>query len=332
MKKLIYFILAIFIFNSCDIVLMESDPENTPVKNFEILWKTLDEKYSFFTYKNIDWNAVYDKYSPLVNNDMSDEELFDVCSDMLYELRDGHVNLSAPFDFTRNWQFFLNSPQNFDYNLLERNYWGEDIRRTGAFWNKEIDGVGYIYYGSFSSGVSNSDLDYILKKFENTKGIIIDVRDNGGGNPFNAFTIAERFADQRRLVYREEFKNGPGHDDFASPIDVYIEPKGDFQYTKPVIVLTNRSCYSATNTFISCMMAFPHVTIMGDTSGGGGGVPSGAELPNGWYYRFSASQSFLPDGFNTEHGLPPDVQVDMKKEDMDLGLDTILEEALKLLK
>ncbi|MBK8493467.1 MAG: hypothetical protein IPL49_21995 [Saprospirales bacterium] len=40
----------------------------------------------------------------------------------------------------------------------------------------------------------------------------------------------------------------------------------------------------------------------------GGGIPSSGELPNGWIVRYSATQTFLPDGFNIEGGIPPDIR------------------------
>jgi C-terminal processing protease CtpA/Prc len=76
------------------------------------------------------------------------------------------------------------------------------------------------------------------------------------------------------------------------------------------------------------MKAFPEVMIIGDTTGGGGGVPLGWELPNGWFFNYSSSVTYLPNGFIIEEGIPPDIQVDMTEEDKANGIDTILERAL----
>jgi C-terminal processing protease CtpA/Prc len=66
---------------------------------------------------------------------------------------------------------------------------------------------------------------------------------------------------------------------------------------------------------------------MGDRTGGGGGFPFSSELPNGWAVRFSASPSFSPDMTDIEQGIDPDVWVSMTQEDMNNGLDTLIEEA-----
>ncbi len=327
-KKIIQFILVGFLFVSCEQLLFERDPENTPVKNFESMWSAIDKKYSFFDFKDIDWNNIYTIYRPQVTNDMSDEELFDLLFDMLNQLRDAHVNLWAPFDVSRYENVFLDSPPNFDRAILDRYYLKQDYRQTGTLINKAFGKVGYIYYGSFAYGISESDLDYILHRFQNLEGLIVDVRNNGGGNPDNAFRMASRFTTAERHVYDTYLKTGPGHNDFSGPNPVYIEPNGEYKFTKKIILLTNRSSYSATNLFTAMMKALPNVTIMGDTTGGGGGAPIGYELPNGWYYRFSATQITLPDGFMIEDGIPPDKVVYMRPVDEARGVDRILETAL----
>ena len=74
-----------------DIKEYSEDPRST----FEQLWTILDEHYCFFGQKDVDWNEVYARYAPQVADNMTDEELFEVCSRMLDELRDGHTNLST---------------------------------------------------------------------------------------------------------------------------------------------------------------------------------------------------------------------------------------------
>lgn len=316
----------------CERIALKPEPADDPAGNFEYMWKTLDEKYSFFTFKHINWDSIHQVYSAKVHADMTTRELYDLLADLLFELRDGHVNLFTPFDFSRNWTWYLEHPQNFNYTNIERNYLGDDYEFTGPFRNQFLDSVGYVYYSSFSSGFSDSQLDYVLRKFKDTKGIIFDVRNNGGGNSEYVGRIVSRFLDKTRVLGYERFKTGPGHDDFSDYYPREQEPGGDEQYLKPVIVLTNRSCFSATNDFVMKLSALPNVTLLGDTTGGGGGIPYFSELPNGWKFRFSTTQTFDVDKFNVEYGIPPDVRVDLVKFDELSGKDTLIEEALQLLK
>ena len=81
----------------------EEEFDNTPSGNFEALWKIIDEQYCFLDYKQIDWNAIRNKYRPLITPDMSDDGLFEVLGNMLAELKDGHVNLYSSSNTARYW-------------------------------------------------------------------------------------------------------------------------------------------------------------------------------------------------------------------------------------
>lgn len=326
------FLLAIFTFPSCEAVLFEADPAEDPVTNFEALWTEVNEGYAFFDYKNINWDSVYNVYRPKVKDTTNVFQLYDIMADMLFALRDGHVNLQAGFNRSRNWQWFLDYPPNFDDDILLRNYWKDQQWYTGALIHVDMGDVGYIRYPNFSSRISGSEIDFVLARFDKKKGIILDLRDNGGGFSDLPLLLASRFATKKTLGYRFAVKNGPAHGDFSDPIDVFLEPEGRKQFTKPVIILTNRSCYSATNFFVAIMKQFPQVKTIGDWTGGGGGTPASGELPNGWIVRYSSTQTFTPDGFNIENGIPPDIKVDLTEADRAQGKDSILERALAELK
>lgn len=334
MKKLIQYILIVLALTSCEKILIEKEPANDPVTNFEYLWKTADEKYSFFEYKGIDWDEIYNSYGPQVNSGTDDYELFDVLKNMLNELKDGHVNLIAPFDISR-YSFKYNAPENFDFRLIKDHYIGWDYRITGALVNSTFtrngSNIGYIYYSSFSQFVQSADIDFVIGSLWHSKGIILDIRSNGGGDVSNIYKIGSRFADEKRHVYSSAMKNGPGHEDFGDPSKVYMEPGGAYQYTGPVVVLTNRGCFSATSFFTIAMKAFPHIILVGDTTGGGLGAPAGFELPNGWGYRFSVSRTLTPDGENWENGVPPDFTVWMNPLHELAGIDDIMEKAIEII-
>jgi hypothetical protein len=76
-------LLGLFSFTACTDLLIEADPEDSPVENFELLWKEVNDKYTLFDYKNIDWQAVYQKYRPQVNDKTTDEDLFNVLNTIL---------------------------------------------------------------------------------------------------------------------------------------------------------------------------------------------------------------------------------------------------------
>ncbi len=327
MKRLLLVILVPILF-SCEKIFIDKDPDNTATENFEILWATMDERYSFFEYKGIDWDSIKEVYQPQVYDGMSDEELFSVMAEMLNVLKDGHTNLWSEFDISRYFPY-LQAPPNFNFDVVEQEYLGDDFLFTGYLLNQVIDSVGYIYYGSFGATVTSEQLDYVLNRFSGLKGVILDIRDNEGGNPANGILLAERMVKEKTHVYTTQTKNGPAHGDFTAPEDVYIYPNLDSpRFPDKTMVLVNRKCYSAANYFTTMMKAIPHVTVIGDTTGGGGGVPAGFELPNGWYFNYSSTIATMPDGFNIEHGVYPDILESAPAAILATGVDPIIERAI----
>jgi C-terminal processing protease CtpA/Prc len=200
--------------------------------------------------------------------------------------------------------------------------------------------IGYINIWTFGGSGSALELyddryfviDDILQQFKDTDGLIINVRGNHGGEGFNAEIVADRFADQKRLCMKYCKKDGPGKNDFSGWIDHYVEPKGGYQYLKPVVVLTSRETMSAAEYFVMAMKVLPHVTIVGDTTGGGFGDPMFRELPNGWTYRLSTEIAVTADGYVIEgKGIPPDIPVLTTAADSINGMDRIIEKGIEII-
>lgn len=306
---------------------------NNPRGNFEALWDIIDDHYCFLNEKGVDWNEVHTRYAQRVDNSMSSQELFDLLSEMLAELRDGHTNLSSPFASSYYRQWWSDYPQNYDARLIRQYYFNFNYLSIGAFdYGMLPDNIGYIHYSSFTSGLGNGNIDLILNQFSNAQALIFDIRDNGGGNITNVEKLVKRFIDHRILAGYIIHKNGPGHSDFDEPFAYFIDPIGDghLAWRKPVVILTNRSTFSAANNFVSIMKQLPNVTIVGSTTGGGSGMPFNSELPNGWTVRFSACSILDSEGNTTEFGIEPTegCAVDMDPVAALNGHDTILDFAL----
>lgn len=310
---------------------------STPAGNFEALWKIMDEHYCFFDVKKkelgVDWNDVHSRYGSQVSDKMTRSQLFELLSSMLGELRDGHVNMYSAFDLGRNWSWKEDYPANFS-DTLQRRYLGTDYHiANGMRYRILDDNVGYVYCGTFESDFGAGNLDEILLFLAPCNKLIIDVRNNGGGQVTSAQQLAARFTDSETLVGYMQHKTGRGHNDFSSMEEQRLKPSEGIRWHKPVCVLTNRSVFSAANEFVKYMKAFSKassgakITIVGDTTGGGAGMPFSSELPNGWGVRFSACPMYDADKNSTEFGIAPDVKVDISSEDFSKGIDTILEVA-----
>ena len=313
----------------------ETEHDNTPEGNFEALWQIIDEHYCFFDYKQheygLDWNEVYNKYKVRASNGIDREQLFEVFTDMLSELRDGHVNLSTAFDYGRYWSWYEDFPANFS-DSLQRRYLGTDYRiASGLTYTILDDNIGYVYYGSFQSGIGEGNLDEVISHLALCNGLILDIRNNGGGMLTNAEKLAARFCNEKTLVGYEQHKTGKGHNDFSAMEEQYLEPSGNMRWHKPAVVLTNRHVFSAANEFVKYMKCFPMVKIVGDRTGGGAGLPFSNTLPNGWTVRFSACPMYDKNRQQTEFGIDPDYKVGLTDADFSKGKDTLIEFARKLL-
>ena len=330
--------LSLFTFNSSLLItscIDEVEHDNTPQGNFEALWTIIDEHYCFFDYKQheygLDWKNVYNKYKVRASSELNRDQLFEVLTDMLAELKDGHVNLSTAFDFGRYWNWHEDYPANFS-DTLQRRYLGTDYKiASGLRYTILDDNIGYVYYGSFQDGIGEGNLDEVIRYLALCNGLILDIRNNGGGNLTYAEKLAARFCNEKTLVGYQQHKTGKGHNDFSKMEEQYLEPSAHLRWQKPVALLTNRHIFSAANEFVKYMKCLPMVKTVGDKTGGGAGLPFSSTLPNGWTIRFSACPMYDRQRQNTEFGIEPDYQIGLTDEDFSRGKDTLIEFARKLL-
>ena len=71
---------------------LKSDPKH----NFQVFWDTFNDHYASFDIKNINWNEVYEKYKPKINENSTDLELYTIFREMIGLLNDGHVKMEVP--------------------------------------------------------------------------------------------------------------------------------------------------------------------------------------------------------------------------------------------
>ncbi|WP_074406721.1 MULTISPECIES: S41 family peptidase [Aquimarina] len=329
MRKLYSIVIISLSLISCEKALFENDLASTnPKDNFEYLWNECNEKYSYFDVKNIDWDVVKSEYSAKIYDGMSQDSLFKVLGGMLTELRDDHTNLISNFNISTFRVDYLGQ-DNFDWRIIEDHYLNRDYYITGPFLHNFLDNkeIGYVRFPSFPGTVDGDNLNFVLNRYKNTKGLILDLRENGGGAVTDIFAILSRFVERKTLVNYSRIKSGPGRNDFSEAEPVYVSPYSGIRYKNKIVVLVDRGTYSAGSFFSLATKALPNITLIGDTTGGGLGLPNGGQLPNGWTYRFSITQALTLDKSpDYENGVPPDIEalVDWS----DLTKDEVLERAI----
>ena len=250
---------------------------------------------------------------------------------MIDQLQDGHVNLYAPFDVSTCTGWYDSYPTDYNTDFLSKHF-DYKLRTAGGLAYTTIANhkIGYIRYSSFSSGFTAANIAYIdayFHQLNKVKGIIIDVRNNGGGSLEYSERLASCFFKEKTITGYMRHKTDKCHDCFSDPTEITTDPtNAPINWSdKKVIVLSNRRCYSATNDFIVRMKQAPNVTIIGGITGGGGGMPLSQELPNGWMIRFSAVPMFDAEMQHTEFGVAPNIEVHISPDDTD---DTILLRAI----
>ena len=336
MKPTIYnvlvFVISMIAIASC---VKEENFDNTPEGNFEALWQIIDQHYCFLDYKKeeigLDWNEVHSRYSKRISPKMNNIQLQEVLTEMLAELRDGHVNLYTSADVSRYWAWHEDYPRHWTQELRDK-YLGTDYKiAAGIRYRILEDNVGLLVYESFGTGVGDGNLDDVMYYLRSCNGLIIDVRGNTGGQLTYAELLSERLTNEKVLAGYTQYKTGTGHNDFSQPKAEYIEPSTGVRWQKPVVVIQNRECYSACNIFLRNASACKRVTRLGDRSGGGSGMPFSSELPNGWSVRFSASPSLDAKMQHIEFGIEPDIICYLDSADIARGVDTLIERARQIL-
>jgi len=319
-------------------------------KNFEELWKTFFDRYPFFKLRNVDWNSQYDIFRPKVLPDTSEDELFDIFCDMLAPLNDGHVELMAktsgddgeryfnPELKPRFWQEFtkqdIKSLFETTKNTLVSNGFGKPKKST-AWILRYCKSSNYGYLRILElEGVKKQKLtdvlDQILSDFKGLDGVIIDIRNNPGGDDSTVIQIVNRFCDRKRVAFHRKTKRGPKEDDYSPLKTWHIKPQGDNQFTGPIVLLTCDSVFSGGEVFALTLKELPYVTVIGDHTNGIFSYQLEKKLPNGWRYCLSYQVYFSADMVCYEGtGVPADIELLNKKSDILHGVDPLIVRALE---
>jgi carboxyl-terminal processing protease len=324
-----------------------------PEKNFKVLWETFNKRYPFFQLRNVDWEKQYQTYRPRVTGNTSDDVLFDIFCQMLDPLDDGHVELEAHASGHQKKRYFTPEKK----PRFRREFTSREIKQLFKTSAKTLvangfgkpaeteawmlrycrsEEFGYIRILELE-GVSKrrltAALDKIARDFRGLKGIIIDIRDNPGGEDSIAITIINRFCDRKRVAFHRKTKIGSGEDDFTPLKTWYLEPQGDVQFTGPIVLLTCDSVFSGGEAFALAIKELPHVTIIGDHTNGIFSYQLEKKLPNSWEYRLSYQVYFSADMVCYEgKGVPADIVLLNKKTDIKHGVDPLITRALEVMK
>jgi C-terminal processing protease CtpA/Prc len=171
-------------------------------------------------------------------------------------------------------------------------------------------------------------------------GLVIDVRENGGGNSSNGYQLLAMLTDKPFAGSRWQTREYlPTHRAWGRPEGTHAEaasemqPDGDRHYAGPVLVLTSARTYSAAEDFVVAFDAMQRGRIVGEPTGGSTGQPLLFNLPGGGTARICTKRDRYPDGREfVGVGVQPQVAASPRVADLLAGRDTVLETAVALLR
>ena len=339
MKRQLFVIIPSLLFlASCQDVLIGPDVKNDPESNFEAMWEGYQNHYGLFEVKNVNWQETYETYRPQVNELTTEAELKDIFREMIDPLDDNHTYIITDENEPRiESGLFDTLKVQTDFSLDIIPAYITDFTHYGAAvdFGRVDDKIGYIHFGDFipSQKFFRDAMDHILGQLNGVEGLIIDIRDNPGGNDATAQYVAGRFASETKLYMTVKKKSGPGPDDFTQEIPWHVDPTGGTRFTGPVVLLTSRWTQSAGETFTLAMQTLSNVTQVGDFTSGAFSDNIARELPNGWFCFMSIGDYRAADGLSYEGiGVQPDIRMVNTKEDILAGIDFTLEKAIEILR
>ncbi len=313
---------------------VKAAPSLTPElaeRAFDQLWEAFDRDYALFALRpEVDWAELRDDYRPKALQCKTTEEFARVCAEMLKPLRDLHVWLTVA---GRQVPVF-NRPRSANSNPSAHRAILGDLNRKGSVqWAVTTNGVGYLAISGWSDPAIPGDCDAVLEEVRDLRGLILDVRLNGGGSEDLAREVAGRFVPREFVYAYSQFRNGPSHTNLTALFERRVGPRGPWRYQRPVVVLIGQKCMSSNESFVAMMSGDPEAVIMGDHTCGSSGNPEIVQLPLDMTVSVPRWIDYLPDATPLdERGFQPHIRFDPNPGAFAAHRDELLSAALERLR
>jgi CubicO group peptidase (beta-lactamase class C family) len=331
-----------------------------PLTAFDVFAKTFAEHYPFFANRNVDWSSVTQTHRARVSSSTTDAQLANIFADMIEPLGDAHTNVvvgeSVVFQvgrlgstITRYDEFapFLErvASSTAQYLGVATKTWGHGLITYADL----PDGIGYLRLAAFDgfSETGHFDderiafaraLDAIFANGGATqwKGLILDIRVNGGGSDELALQLAGHLTDVSYRAYAKQARNDAVHPQrFTAAQVINVQPSLRGRFTGPVVVLTSSLTISAGETFTQAMLNRKPAPIrIGQHTQGVFSDVLQRHLP------MSTVSFGLPnENFLTEHdvsfdrfGIPPDIAIaTLTESELAEGTDAAMDMARRII-
>jgi hypothetical protein len=300
---------------------------------FDQAWEAFDKNYAMFVLKKeVDWDRLKKLYRPLAIHAQTNYEVAAVVDLLLSHLRDLHIWVKV--DDTHLPGYSRVRLLNANWKHTQRLLGGEITEDpVGISWGEHKDRLGYLAVDNLSKQGLVEQFDQALEELGGTRGLILDLRFNGGGDEGFASQIAGRFVDQERIYSVNRYRNGPKRTQLGNKLQRKFSPRGPWQYEAPVVVLQGRRTMSSAESLALMFSVCPQVTTMGDPTAGSSANPRRLELPGGILANMPRWLDMTPDGKPFEDlGAQPKVRVEVENYEDFAATDPVVEKALEYLR
>ena len=183
--------------------------------------------------------------------------------------------------------------------------------------------IGYVRFNAFMPPVHNKFKDTI-KSIQDTTALIIDIRGNHGGFFDVRKAVAETLVKDQVLFWRYQGR--------GKTREAYLEP-ADIVYEGPVVVMVDHLSVSSAEEFSGGLKAIKRATIIGERTPGVVVTANFEKLPNGATFMYPKAWTITADETVLEgHGVLPDIEITLDRNELLQGKDSQLEAAVRFIK
>ncbi|WP_433661629.1 S41 family peptidase [Nocardia sp. CA-128927] len=298
---------------------------------FDVFWQTFQENYPFFAAKGIDWQQVQDRFrdrATRAEQRGDDNELFAVLRDMVAPLNDAHVVVSAgesgffgtgrPGTIVPSRQLDQQVKEHVQRRDLQQHPLTEYANGRIGYADLPGQDLGYLRVSSFSGytaertfAADSAELDRALDAIftadrrTRLRGLILDLRINGGGSDSLGLQLAARLTDRPYFAYAKKTRS-------TEPQPQHVEPARP-GFPGPIAILTGGSTVSAGETFTQAMLERPsRTTRIGQSTQGVFSDVMERKLPSArhadWWFGLPNEEFATSDGRTFDStGIPPEL-------------------------
>lgn len=238
----------------------------------------------------------------------------------LRETYEGYALLEAAEEDTLHLTFTSAKSKPLELShIMESGTWDLQVPKPTLSFELKKGNIGYLCIKDFMSSDIKQKFDSLYPQILKTSALIIDIRNNPGGNSGNADYILRHLSSDsiktdswRSPMYIPAYASWSMKQPWHESKSEYMPPvKGKAIYDKPIVVLINQGTFSAAEDFCSVFVCMKRGKLMGTPTGGstGNGV-SVALIPRHTTANICSKHDVMPDG--TEFvgiGIHPDIEV-----------------------